>query len=87
MHRKYLLEIRHLPSKVVQRDRNAIIQQIMRDVSFSCWNGIITKKEKELIKEEVKNQLSMDSLYGIQQLSIWDDIPEEELHPKQNIVE
>lgn len=83
-HRQYLLQIRHLPSKAVTTDRNRIIHSLSNDIRFALWYGSITYDEYRLLCENVRQALSFDSLYGIKQLSIFDDIPEDELHPKVN---
>ncbi len=85
-HRTYLLAIRHYPSKVVQRDRNAIISSLMNDMRFAHWNGTINWKDYQELKYKLRDRLSLDSLYGIKQLSIFDEIPEEELHPKPEVI-
>ena len=82
MHRKYLLEIRHLPSKQVTRDRNAIISVLQRDIWFAMMSKTITYKEKQQLIELVRNKLSADGLYGIKQISIFDELDEKHLHPQ-----
>lgn len=82
MHRNYLLTIRHQPSKVVQRDRNAILKVMSSDIYMSYLSKVISYKDLQMLHEHMRNRLDLDSLFGIKQLSIFDEIPEEELHPQ-----
>lgn len=52
------------------------------DIYLAYLSRTISYKDLQDLHKILRDRLSLDNLYGIHQLSIFDDIPEDELHPK-----
>lgn len=80
MHADFLREMRvNGKAKAFEQSRARIMQQTYNDMRWAYHNKTMTWKEFRTCCDYMRDSLSFDSLLGVQQLSIFDQLTDDQL--------
>lgn len=77
LHQKFLREVKKQGKRVFSEQRRNIIYKMQQYLKESHVSRCLTYKEKCECWEYLSKQLSLETLIGFKQLSIFDEIPDD----------